>query len=64
MLLVHGFAIFKNRIKIPVTIEPVSVGPRQIKYEFIIADYTNLCYLGHGEVIKCMLPRKRLFGKL
>ena len=40
----------KIGLKIPVTIEPVSVvnwmeSPRQIKYEYpIIADYTNICY--------------------
>ena len=57
----------KIGLKIPVTIEPVSVvnwmeSPRQIKYEYpIIADYTNLCYFRswRGNKMHAHQPRKR-----
>jgi glycine/D-amino acid oxidase-like deaminating enzyme len=57
----------KVGLKIPVTIEPVSVvnwmeSPRQIKYEYpIIADYTNLCYFRswRGNKMHAHQPRKR-----
>ena len=57
----------KIGIKIPVTIEPVSVvnwmeSPKQIRYEYpIIADYTNLCYFRswRGNKMHAHQPRKR-----
>ena len=57
----------KIGLKIPVTIEPVSVvnwmeSPKQIKYEYpIIADYTNLCYFRswRGNKMHAHQPRKR-----
>ena len=57
----------KIGLKIPITIEPVSVvnwmeSPRQIKYEYpIIADYTNLCYFRswRGNKMHAHQPRKR-----
>ena len=57
----------KVDLKIPVTIEPVSVvnwmeSPKQIKYEYpIIADYTNLCYFRswRGNKMHAHQPRKR-----
>ena len=57
----------KLGLKIPVTIEPVSVvnwmeSPKQIKYEYpIIADYTNLCYFRswRGNKMHAHQPRKR-----
>ena len=57
----------KIGIKIPVTIEPVSVvnwmeSPKQIKHEYpIIADYVNLCYFRswRGNKLHAHQPRKR-----
>ncbi len=57
----------KIGLKIPVTIEPVSVvnwmeSPKQIKYEYpIIADYINLCYFRswRGNKMHAHQPRKR-----
>ena len=57
----------KIGLKIPVTIEPVSVvnwmeSPKQIRYEYpIIADYTNLCYFRswRGNKMHAHQPRKR-----
>ena len=57
----------KIGLKIPVTIEPVSVvnwmeSPKQIKYEYpIVADYTNLCYFRswRGNKMHAHQPRKR-----
>ena len=57
----------KIGLKIPVTIEPVSVvnwmeSPKQIKHEYpIIADYTNLCYFRswRGNKLHAHQPRKR-----
>lgn len=57
----------KVGLKIPVTIEPVSVvnwmeSPKQIKHEYpIIADYTNLCYFRswRGNKLHAHQPRKR-----
>ncbi len=57
----------KIGIKVPITIEPVSVvnwmeSPRQIKYEYpIIADYINLCYFRSwpGNKMHAHQPRKR-----
>ena len=57
----------KIGLRIPVTIEPVSVvnwmeSPKQIKYEYpIIADYTNLCYFRswRGNKMHAHQPRKR-----
>ena len=72
MQLEHGAQLFsKIGLKIPVTIEPVSVvnwmeSPRQRNYEYpIIADYTNFVISGHGEETKCMLINhvKDLFMK-
>ena len=69
MLPVRGVLNYSQKIglKIPVTIEPVSVvnwmeSPRQIKYEYpIIADYTNLCYFRswRGNKMRTHQPRKR-----
>ena len=57
----------KIGLKIPVTIEPVSVvnwmeSPKQIRYEYpIVADYTNLCYFRswRGNKMHAHQPRKR-----
>ncbi len=57
----------KIGLKVPITIEPVSVvnwmeSPRQIKYEYpIIADYINLCYFRSwpGNKMHAHQPRKR-----
>lgn len=57
----------KIGLKIPVTIEPVSVvnwmeSPKQIQHEYpIIADYVNLCYFRswRGNKIHAHQPRKR-----
>ena len=57
----------KIGIKIPVTIEPVSVvnwmeSPKQIQHEYpIIADYVNLCYFRswRGNKLHAHQPRKR-----
>ncbi len=57
----------KVGLKIPITIEPVSVvnwmeSPKQIKHEYpIIADYTNLCYFRswRGNKLHAHQPRKR-----
>ena len=57
----------KIGIKIPVTIEPVSVvnwmeSPKQIRHEYpIIADYVNLCYFRswRGNKLHAHRPRKR-----
>ena len=57
----------KIGLKIPVTIEPVSVvnwmeSPKQRNYEYpIIADYTNLCYFRswRGNKMHAHQPRKR-----
>ena len=57
----------KIGIKIPVTIEPVSVvnwmeSPKQIRHEYpIIADYVNLCYFRswRGNKLHAHQPRKR-----
>ena len=57
----------KIGLKIPVTIEPVSVvnwmeSPKQIRYEYpIVADYTNLCYFRSwmGNKMHAHQPRKR-----
>ena len=57
----------KIGLKIPVTIEPVSVvnwmeSPKQIQHEYpIIADYVNLCYFRswRGNKLHAHQPRKR-----
>ena len=57
----------KIGLKIPVTIEPVSVvnwmeSPKQIRHEYpIIADYVNLCYFRswRGNKLHAHRPRKR-----
>ena len=58
----------KIGLKIPVTIEPVSVvnwmeSPKQIRYEYpIVADYTNLCYFRswRGNKMHAHQPRKEI----